>query len=50
MEERYVLQTLTDGQRIPCGILTDDDRSITACEKLIKFSIAGNVQATYTYM
>lgn len=47
VEERYVLQTLTDGQRIPCGILTDDDTSITACEKLIKFSVAGNMQATY---
>ena len=29
------------------GILTENDTSITACQKLIKFSAAGNMQATY---
>lgn len=29
------------------GILSESDTSITACQKLIKFSAAGNMQATY---
>mmetsp|Transcript_13347 Transcript_13347/g.20605 ORF Transcript_13347/g.20605 Transcript_13347/m.20605 type:complete len:487 (+) Transcript_13347:96-1556(+) len=30
-----------------CGIITDSDTSITACNKLIKYAAAGNMQAVY---
>jgi hypothetical protein len=35
------------GAALVGGILTESDTSITACQKLIKFSAAGNTQAIY---
>ena len=45
MDGRYVLEPMPSG--LSCGILTESDTSITACAKLMKFSVAGNIQATY---
>jgi hypothetical protein len=45
MDGRYVLEPMPTG--LSCGILTESDTSITACAKLMKFSVAGNMQATY---
>jgi hypothetical protein len=44
----YDLQTRAGNGIVSTGgILADSDTSTTACQKLIKFSAAGNMQATY---
>ncbi|KAL3795016.1 hypothetical protein HJC23_006337 [Cyclotella cryptica] len=45
MDRRYVLESMPTG--LSHGILTESDTSTTACAKLMKFSAAGNMQATY---
>ena len=46
LQERYAV-TKSSGQSVKGGILTESDTSVSACGKLVKFSAAGNMQATY---
>ncbi|KAL7510766.1 hypothetical protein ACHAXN_009802 [Cyclotella atomus] len=47
LQHRYVLTKSEEQPAVKRGILTENDTSVSACKKLVKFSVAGNLQATY---
>lgn len=47
LQHRYVLAKSEERSAVKGGILTEGDTSDSACRKLVKFSAAGNMQATY---
>jgi hypothetical protein len=47
LQHRYVLAKSEEQSAVKGGILTEGDTSDSACRKLVKFSAAGNMQATY---
>jgi hypothetical protein len=47
LQHRYVLTKSEEQSAVKGGILTEGDTSDSACKKLVKFSAAGNMQATY---